>query len=217
KIKFTTGSFGDLPGQRNAFIGEMTHGLNLPDKFELTIQTKVTNVEEPFEFKVPVKVDNNALVLKPDVTKSDGQFSYTVKELYLSPVSTRLVVDSQGPVPQSPEQTGDYSASKVYYEIVDDQGNELDQRMLGFFNGKPATEYHIDDLYSPFAGKPKSITIKPFTFTVKNADWSIVGEKKDSKGNYVTGKDRLGNDSWKDSMGTRTYLKDLEVTIPVNP
>lgn len=209
QVEYTSGAYGDVPyQQKTAFKGELTQGLNLPDQFELTIRAKVTQVAEPFEFKVPVKVDNKSLVLKPNVSKSDGQFSYTVKELYLSPLTTRLVLDSKGAVPYTSEQSGEYSASKVYYEIVDDQGNELEQHILGFFNTKPGTDYHMDELYAPFVGTPHTVTIKPFTFTVKNDDWSIVGAKNDNKGNPLPGKENLG---------TRTYLKDLEVTIPVNP
>lgn len=208
EIKFSSGGFGDSAHQKNAFFVELTHGLNLPDQFELTIQTKVTKVEEPFEFKVPVQIENNALVLKPGISKSDSQFSYTVKELYISPVSTRLIVDSKGLPPESPQQSGDYSASKVYYEIVDDQGNALNQHQFGYFSKKPETAYHIDELYSPFTVKPTKITIKPFTLTVKNDDFSIVGQKKDSNGNILPGEE---------NQGDRTYLTNLELTIPVEP
>ncbi|BFH63092.1 DUF4179 domain-containing protein [Paenibacillus azoreducens] len=192
------GHYGDLPDWEGAYQVELSNGIKgLPDEFELTIQTKVTKVNEPFEFKVPVKIDNKAIVLKPNATKTSGDFTYTVKELNITPVSTRLVLDSKGPVPKSPQQTGDYTASKVYYEIVDDQGREVKPDMFGYFHREPDLEYHVDDLYSPFKDTPKSITIKPFTLTMKKADWSVVG-------------------SGKDSLGERTYLKDLEMTIPVN-
>lgn len=208
EIKFSSGSFGDVPFQENAYLVELTHGLNLPDQFDLTIQAKIAKVNETYEFKVPVQLDDNALVVKPGISKSDRTFSYTVKELFVSPVSTRLILDSQGEVPQSKEQSGDYSASKVYYEIVDDQGNALDPYKFGYFNSKPETSYHVNELYAPFAATPKTVTIKPFTLTVKNDDFSVVGQKKDSNGNILPGIENLGE---------RTYLKDLEVTIPLQP
>jgi hypothetical protein len=84
---------------------ELTKDLKLPDQFELTILANVTQVNETFEFKVPVSVANKSVVVKPnDATKSDGQFSYTVKQLDISPVSTRLVLDSKGEVSASAEQ-----------------------------------------------------------------------------------------------------------------
>ncbi len=198
-VEFGEGGFGDYPPQNNAYMVELTKDLKLPDQFELTIQANVTQVNETFEFKIPVNIANKSIVVKPDqATKSDGQFSYTVKQLYISPVSTRLVLDSEGEVPASAEQTGNYSASMVYYELVDDQGNVLTPQKFDYFHSKPKTEYHIDQLFSPVNGTPKSITIKPFTLTVNNKDWSVVGHGKNSHGD-------------------KTYLTDLEMTIPVKP
>ncbi|WP_028596597.1 DUF4179 domain-containing protein [Paenibacillus assamensis] len=197
ELQLSTGRHGDYPlNEKSAFSVEYNRLTHLPDEFELTIQLKVTRVKEIFEFKIPVKVENKSLVLKPNMTQSNGTFSYTVKELTLSPVSTRLVLDSQGPVPQSPEQTGKYHASKVYYELVDDKGNVVEQSMFGYFHRLPELHYQNDDLYSPFEGTPQSITIRPFTLTVKTVDWSVMDLDKDGKQD-------------------RTYLKDLELTIPI--
>ncbi|WP_238650675.1 DUF4179 domain-containing protein [Paenibacillus piscarius] len=208
KIKFTSGGFGDIPYQDNAYRGELTGDLNLPDAFTLTIQVKVKQVNETFEFTAPVKIMDNALVVTPNITKTEGSFSYTVEQLKVTPVSTRLVLSSQGEVPQSAEQSGDYHASMMYYELVDDQGNSMDPNQYGFYNSRPKTEYHLNELYPPFAATPKTITIKPYTLTVKNDDFSIVGQKHDSIGNFLPGRE---------SKGTRTYLKNLETTITLQP
>lgn len=208
KIKFTSGGFGDIPYQDNAYLGELSGDLNLPDAFTLTIQAKVKQVNETFEFTAPVKIMDNALVVTPNITKTEGSFSYTVEQLKVTPVSTRLVLSSQGEVPQSAEQTGDYHASMMYYELVDDQGRSIDPNQYGFYNSRPKTEYHLNELYPPFADTPKTITIKPYTLTVKNDDFSIIGQKHDSTGNFLPGRE---------SKGTRTYLKNLETTITLQP
>ncbi|RRJ64776.1 DUF4179 domain-containing protein [Paenibacillus oralis] len=199
------GGFGDTGKRENAYEVEMSVGenpeVNWGDEFELTIRAEVTRIDEPFEFKVPVKITDNAILLQPNATKTYEDFSYTVKQLKLTPVTAQLVIDSTGKVPRSAEQTGDYIASMMYYDIVDDQGNLLDQNKFGYFHSEPKTEYHVDELYSPFNGTPKSITIKPFTLTVNKNDWSVVGQGKDSNGTY--------------SHGDKTYIKELEVTIPV--
>ncbi|WP_232276197.1 DUF5643 domain-containing protein [Paenibacillus sp. 481] len=190
------GSYGDYPVKKHAFRVDLTNVSNLPDDFELTIQTKVTKVKETFELKIPVKATQKPLILKPNASKSDGEFSYTVKELHVSPVSTRLILDSNGPVPRSSEQTGEYIASKVYYELVDDKGNALEQEIFGYFHKEPGTKDSVNELYKSANGTSKSITIKPFTLTVNPKDWSVKGQGKKS-------------------VGDKTYLKDLEVTIPV--
>ncbi|NEZ41892.1 DUF4179 domain-containing protein [Paenibacillus alvei] len=195
-FQYGSASFGDYPLEDVAYRIEYTEGLNLPDEFELSMQLNVTGVKETFEFKVPVKVENKSIVFKPNMTKSDGKFSYTVKQLDFSPVSTRLVLDSKGPVPATPEQTGKYHASHVYYEMLDDQGRVIEPRIFGYVHAKPKTEYHVDELYLPVEGIPKSITIKPFTLTIYNKGFIVKGFSKTSQGD-------------------RTYLKDLELTIPI--
>ncbi|MEK5447044.1 DUF4179 domain-containing protein [Paenibacillus sp. FSL R7-0331] len=207
-ITFTKGMLGDVPYHDNTYRVELTHGLDLPDEFALTIQAKMKQADEIFEFNVPVKLVDNAITVKPDITKSNGSFSYTVDELLVTPVSTRLILHSQGEVPHSNGQTGEYSASKVYYELVDDQGNSLDPNIFGYYNSRPQSSDQVNELYAPFVATTKSITIKPFTLTVKNDDYSIVGQKKDRNGNLLPG---IHN------QGERTYLQDLEITVPLQP
>ncbi|PAD78900.1 Tat pathway signal protein [Paenibacillus campinasensis] len=194
----STGSFGDYPLRDNAFRAEwqLNDKAAWGNEFELTIRVEVTGVDEAFEFKVPVKIENDAVLLKPNATQSYDGFSYTVKQISLTPVTTQLVIDSTGMVPRSAEQTGDLIASMMYYDIVDEEGNLLTHDKFGYFNSEPKTEYHVDQLYSPVKGTPKQLTIKPFTLTVNKKDWSVVGQGKDS-------------------YGDKTYIKELEMTIPV--
>lgn len=196
------GSFGDDPSNLNAVFAEYTEVDSLPNEFELTVRTEVTRVDGAYEFKVPVKLDQSKLTVQPNETKSSGDFSYTVKKLESTATSTRLVLDSKGEVPASPEQTGEYAPTMMYYEIVDDQGKVLEQRRLGFFHSKSLTEYHVDELYAAISPNAKSVTIKPFTFTMKPADWSVVGEKLDDNGKII-------------SNGDRTYIKELEMNVPL--
>ncbi|MCY9544779.1 DUF4179 domain-containing protein [Paenibacillus alvei] len=183
----------------NKSLQYFAKGVKLPDEFELSIKAEVTKVKEAFDFKVPVKLKSKPLVVKPDASKTSGKFSYTVKQLVLSPFSTRLILDSQGPVPASAEQSGKYHASPVYYELLDNNGNEIAPEMIGFFNKKPETKYHIDKFYYPMDDKATSITIKPYTYTINSKNWAIL-EEKGSNGKMTNKK---------------TYLKDLELTIPI--
>ncbi|WP_226001378.1 DUF4179 domain-containing protein [Paenibacillus sp. BJ-4] len=195
-------SYGDDPEKKNSVVGEFMQLGSLPDEFELTVKTSMTGVNEPYEFKVPVKIDNTMIVVQPNETKTSSNFSYTVKELKSTSTTTRLVLDSTGEVPASQEQTGEYAPTMMYYDIVDDQGNILEQRKFGYFNSKPKTEYHVDELYDALKPNTKYVTIKPFTLTVKPADWSIVGEGKGADGKL--------------KRGDKTYIKELEMKIPLN-
>ncbi|WP_170973142.1 DUF5643 domain-containing protein [Paenibacillus polymyxa] len=195
------GSFGDKVSQKNAVEAEYNQLDALPDEFEMTIQVGVTRISKPFEFKVPVKKEGNMVSIKPNKTQKSGDFSYTVKQLDIASRTTRLVLDSEGQVPASTKQTGKYAPSMMYYDIVDDQGKTLQQRRVGFYHSKPRTKYHIDELYSAIGSKPQYVTIKPYTFTVDPSNWSVVGQGKGADGKYKN--------------GDKTYIKELEMTIPV--
>ncbi|WP_197492058.1 DUF5643 domain-containing protein [Paenibacillus jamilae] len=195
------GSFGDKVSKKNTVQAEYNQLGSLPDEFEMTVQVGVTRISKPFVFKVPVKKEGNMVSVKPNKTQKSGDFSYTVKQLDITSHTTRLVLDSEGQVPASPKQTGKYAPSMMYYDIVDDQGKTLQQQKVGFLNKKPRTKYHTDELYSAIGSKPQYVTIKPYTFTVDPSDWSIVGQGKGADGKFKT--------------GDKTYIKELEMTIPV--
>ncbi|MBB6021213.1 hypothetical protein HNR77_002306 [Paenibacillus sp. JGP012] len=197
-------SFGDDIGNSNAVFAEYTNLGSLPNEFELTVRTKVTRVEEPFEFKVPVKISDTKLVIQPNETKSYENFSYTLQKIESTVTNTRLILESTGKVPASSEQTGKYAPTMMYYEIVDDQGKVLNQRKLGFFHRAPDLEYQVDELYDAISPNAKSVTIKPYTFTVNTDNWSVVGEKLDEKGRVL-------------SSGDKTYIKELETNVPLKP
>ncbi|MCK6074561.1 DUF4179 domain-containing protein [Paenibacillus silvae] len=197
-------SYGDDIGNSNAVFAEYTNLGSLPNEFELTVRTKVTRVEEPFEFKVPVKISDNKLVIQPNETKSFENFSYTLQKIESTVTNTRLILESTGKVPASSEQTGKYAPTMMYYEIVDDQGKVLNQRKLDFFHRAPDLEYQVDELYDAISPNAKSVTIKPYTFTVNTDNWGVVGEKIDEQHKIV-------------SSGDKTYIKELEMDVTLKP
>ncbi|MMZ53172.1 hypothetical protein D1872_149540 [compost metagenome] len=169
---------------------------NLPDSFEMALKINVSGIKEPFSFKVPVQnTVKDKLVLKPEKTQSSGDFSYTVKQIELSSANTRTIIDSNGKVPSTSKQTGNWSATKMYYDIADPQGKLIAQELMGIYNKAPALNYHEVEMYAPFATRPSSITIRPYTLTV-NKKWVPM---KDAQGKEV-----------------KTYHKDLEMIIPLN-
>ena len=196
--------FGDDIGNSNAVFVEYTNLGSLPNEFELTVRTKVTRVDEPFEFKVPVKISDSKLVVQPNETKSYENFSYTLQKMESTVTNTRLILESTGKVPAASEQTGKYAPTMMYYEIIDDQGKVLNQRQLGFFHRAPDLEYQVDELYDAVSPNAKSVTIKPYTFTVNTDNWRVVGEKLDEKGRVI-------------SSGDKTYIKELEMNVTLKP
>ncbi|AWB43725.1 Tat pathway signal protein [Paenibacillus sp. CAA11] len=192
------GAFGEVPNFDNVVMFDAVKDVaSLPDSFELTFETKVSGVAEPFTFKIPVKKLAVQKALKPEASISGSGYSYTVKELTLSPASTRLVIDGEGVVPASAEQTGKYAPSQLRYEIVDDQGNVLQSSLQGVKIAGTDTKHHDELVFSAVKEGAKSITIKPYTETmVKDAGFNKeLGLPKED--------------------GKKTYLKDLELTVPL--
>jgi len=184
----------------NESLQYFARGVKLPNEFELSIKAEVTKVKEAYDFKVPVKLKSKPLVVKPNnASKTSGKFSYTVKQIILSPFSTRLILDSEGSPPASAEQSGKYHASPVYYELFDNNGNEILPEMIGFFHKMPEPKYHVDKFYYPTDNKATSITIKPYTYTINSKNWAVLEEKGSNR-----------KKTYK-----KTYLKDLELTIPI--
>ncbi|WP_340006621.1 hypothetical protein MHH52_03250 [Paenibacillus sp. FSL K6-0276] len=123
EVRFGSSRTGDIYGQPNTLLLELNEVQNTElfgFEFELSVSVPVAQIEEPFVFQVPVKkVTEEVIRLTPYQTKSRGSFSYTVQNLDITPATTRIVINSMGEVPVSPEQTGEYSPTEVFYQIED--------------------------------------------------------------------------------------------------
>ncbi|AIQ39195.1 DUF4179 domain-containing protein [Paenibacillus sp. FSL R7-0297] len=197
-INFGSSSTGDVHGQPHTLLLELNNLRNtaaLGDEFKVDIQVPVAQIAEPFEFQVTVKkVTEGVINLTPGQGASKGSFQYTVKSLDITPATLRLIVTSEGEVPASAEQTGEYAPTEVFYELVDDVGNVINPRQMGYGMGKALRHPILDNIYDVFPQKPKTVTVRPYTCTF------------DSELNLLL-----------DGNGERlkTYYKELETTIVI--
>lgn len=198
EVKFGSSITGNIHGQPNTLLLELNGLLNTEaygDEFEVNVSVQVSQIAEPFVFQVPVeKVTKDDIRLTPDQTKSKGSFSYTVKNLDITPATTRLVINSSGEVPVSPEQTGEYSPTEVFYQIEDDQGNIIEPNLQGYALKSAVQHPILDNIYSAFLEVPKYVIIKPYTCTF-DKDLNLL---KDADGQRV-----------------KTFLEELEQTIQI--
>lgn len=194
---FGSSSTGDVQGQPNTLLLEMRELWNtsaLGDEFKVNISVPVAQIAEPFEFEVTAKkLAEGSINLTPGQGASKDSFHYKVKSLDITPAAMRLIVTSDGEVPASPEQTGEYGPTAVYYELVDDAGNVAASKQ-GYFLQKAVQHPIVDSLYNTFPQVPKTITVRPYTMTLDN-DLKLL---LDDNGKPV-----------------RTYHKDLESTIVI--
>lgn len=188
-------SYGDVEGKKNTILYDYRNIYNveaLGDEIELSISVPVTQIAEPFEFKVSVKkVTEGIIKLDLNQTKKTQEFSYTIKKLELTPATSRLIVNEEGKVPSVNEEDG-YGTSEMFYEIGDDQGNAFSS--AGMFNLPAATHPIVDKDFSPFPQTPKTITVKPFTYSIDKNHEAL----KDAEGKQV-----------------KHYYPELEQTIQI--
>ncbi|KHL91381.1 hypothetical protein QW71_35005 [Paenibacillus sp. IHB B 3415] len=197
-VSFGSASTGDVRGQPHTLLLELNELRNtaaLGDEFKVDIQVPVAQIAEPFEFQVTVKkVAEGIINLTPDQGASRGSFHYRVKNLDITPVTMRLIITSEGEVPASPEQTGEYAPTEVFYELVDDVGNVINPRQMGYAMAKAVQHPILDNLYNTFPQIPKTITVRPYTCTF-DSELNIL---LDANGERV-----------------KTYYKELETTIVI--
>ncbi|MEK4848303.1 DUF4179 domain-containing protein [Paenibacillus sp. FSL H7-0756] len=196
-IGFGSSMTGDIKGQPNTLLLELRELHNtsaLGDEFKVNIRVPVAQIAEPFEFQVTVKKLAEGIInLTPGQGASKDSFHYKVKRLDITPAALRLVVTSEGEVPASPEQTGEYGPTAVFYELVDDAGNVATSKQ-GYVLMKAVQHPIVDSLYNTFPQTPKTITVRPYTMTLDNELKLLL----DANGKPV-----------------RTYHKDLESTIVI--
>lgn len=195
KLESQMSSFGDVEGKKNAILYDYRNLNNieaLGDEFELSISVPVTQIAEPFVIKVPVKkVTEGIIKLDLNQTKEAEEFSYTITKLELTPATSRLQLSEEGKAPTVKEKDG-YTTSEMFYEIVDELGNAFSSG--GSFN-LPAIVYPlVDKDFIPFAQTPKTITVKPFTYSIDENHKAL----RDEEGKQV-----------------KHYYPELEQTIQV--
>lgn len=166
----------------------------LADEFKMTIEVYTKSVKEPFTFTVPVKKLNSLATLQPGTTQKNGDFSYTVDYFQMTPLMMELKLHSSGKVPGAAKSKG--RSSKMLYDIADEKGNLIQATVSDIDIKRPITANIKEDLFyaASFKAVPKTITIRPFTYTI------------DAKGDIL-------KDSGKKWI--KTYYKDLEMKIAV--
>lgn len=156
----------------------------LPNEFELTINSKFEAAE--VSLVIPVKnISKGDINIQPNAKKNTQKFSYEVTNLRMTDATTMLQIHSKGEIPSSStKRPNKYHQSKMYYEIVDDKGNELVQFRLGTYAKKPDKEYNEKIMYAPSVSGTKFITVKPFTLSVDKNGLPLEDKKRNMIKDY---------------------------------
>lgn len=190
RIPSNEGSFGDEVTRLGSFTAEYYRlSADLGEEFTLTAELDVTGVDGAFVFEIPVrKATENIAKLTPNQSQASNGFEYTVRSLEMTPITSRLIVDSTGLAPTDDA----HKVTKMYYELVNQQGEAIEQKKIGFYDEAPKTAYSEDELFEPFNELPTSVTVRPYSY-VLGKNGKII---KDEQGERV-----------------KEYYPELEMTL----
>lgn len=181
-------------------------GLTLPDKFQLTIKSKLTGLHnEEFSIDIPVQKDtSHNIVLFPEVSKSFNKVTTTVEKITLTPATTQLRMNDQGIEGLPSEYVDDRGNLVLNHEVYDDKGNLL-QKLNG---GSGWTESKKEDSGVSYSSV-SDVNIEPLPedvnyITVRTFLYKYTG----------TGRERT-NMLNAEGYPVVEYIPELEMTVPI--
>ncbi|MBX4151943.1 MULTISPECIES: DUF5643 domain-containing protein [Paenibacillus] len=164
----------------------------LPDKFKLTANVYLEGTKKPFKLNIPIqKSAEKPVVLQPNVTKTSGKMTMTLKKAALMSTSSRVQLILKGYEKNREEY------QSISYDFVDDQGNKLEMiSARGTDENNKNDDMYYDFILEKLDKDVKSITLKPYKpeFIEGNSG----PYKLDSDGNVI-----------------KHYIEDLEMTFSV--
>ncbi|WP_339267194.1 DUF4179 domain-containing protein [Paenibacillus sp. FSL K6-1330] len=194
------GLMGNPTSDPNAMLYQLTAfshlgegALTMPDQFLLTAKITLEGIEEPFIIDLPVHKSTDQIVVPSEETREWGGLKLTLEQLKLTPLTTDLIINIE---PSSKSEKIDHK--NLSYEVWDDRG-----RVLGLVAGmgiyNKDGQYHTEMMFDRFEDAPDTITLKPFMPVFQDPSANSGLFAVDSNGEIV-----------------KKYLKDLEITIPVD-
>lgn len=181
-------------------------GLTLPDKFQLTIKSKLTGLpNEEFSIDIPVQKDtSHNILLFPEVSKSFNNVMTTVEKITLTPATTQLRMNDQGIEGLPSEYVDDRGNLVLNHEVYDDKGNLL-QKLNG---GSGWTESKKEDSGVSYSSV-SDVNIEPLPedvnyITVRTYLYKYAG----------TGRERT-NVLDAEGYPVVEYIPELEMTVPI--
>lgn len=119
----------------------------IPDAFQGEVTVKLAGIDHEFKLDVPfLKTTKDIIVLKPNVTQTNGEMSLLVSEVNVTPMEG---------------ETSD-QLTHMRVAVFDDQG-----RQLPAINGEGTLENNsivFDGRYATTQGHPKYLLVKPFIY-----------------------------------------------------
>ncbi|WP_438348091.1 DUF4179 domain-containing protein [Paenibacillus sp. FA6] len=167
-------------------------GEALPQKFEISLDLKVSGIRGPFKLNIPVEMNTkNNVVLTPSINRNVEDINLKLEKIELTPITTNITTRIE-----LPENMKISSLELIGYDLFNEKGEQA-QETGG--QGSSATNGNVlimDTRFEPFESIPKSITLKPFHYVYKD---------------YPANEFEIGEDG----HVKVEYIPELEMTLPV--
>lgn len=196
------GVIGKPTSDPNVVLYELLHysylsneGITMPDQFQFTAEIALEGIAEPFIMEIPVRKNNEHIVIPSGETREWGSFRLTLEQVKFTPITTAIRMNAEQTDPSL-----NLNSDTILYEVWDDQGRVLGLvGGMGIFEDNSLKLQRDELLFDRFVETPEHITLKAFLPEFKDPSAKSGPYKIDKNGNIV-----------------KTYLKDLEITIPVD-
>jgi hypothetical protein len=166
--------------------GKYEQKVRMPESFNLTLKVKLEKIKEPFILRIPVRKNMKTKVMYPAAEKAYGDIRWKLKELELSPVSTRLLLVTNGRAADG---------RPMFFDLVDEKGHT--KGLLDMYGTDMKDGYTRNEiLYEPLPADTKTLTIRPY--------WYVF---EDPPANRRAKLDENGR-------GVKEYIEELEIKVP---
>ncbi|OIB00932.1 hypothetical protein AK95_00525 [Paenibacillus sp. LC231] len=176
-------------------FSRLNHSPSIPDQFQLTAKISLEGIDAPYIFHIPVRKNTDQIIVSSGETREWNGLQISLEQLKFTPITTDLIMNLE-----RLDKSGKLGDHNLLFEVWDDRGRELGRISgKGVYRDDRQQQQQLELIFDRFEVAPDSITIKPFLPVFQDPIANSGLYKVDSKGEVV-----------------KTYLKELEITIPVN-
>lgn len=170
-------------------------GIRMPDEFQLTVNITLEGIAKPFVMEIPVRKSTDQIILPLKETREWNGIQLTLEQLKFTPITTGILMNIEQTNPDKA-----LSDETLLFEVWDEKGRVLETvGGLGIYSEDNHRQEREELLFDRFAEAPRAITLKVFKPELVDPSQKSGAFKTDENGDLL-----------------KTYLDELEITIPVD-
>ena len=175
-------------------FSRLNHSPSIPDQFQLTAKISLKGIDAPYIFHILVRKNTDQIIVSSGETREWNGLQISLEQLKFTPITTDLIMNLER-LDKSGKLVTIICCSR--FGMIGERARpDFRKESTGMIDNNNSS---LELIFDRFEVAPDSITIKPFLPVFQDPIANSGLYKVDSKGEVV-----------------KTYLKELEITIPVN-